>query len=180
MLFKINLATKIHVNFRLVRICTLCALLLFSVALVYNVVTISSRFGETKSLTDKLAVMNERVKVANSKGITEKDYATLFPKIDFANAIIGKKTYNWLTLLDRLETVVPDGVAVVTVDPDPSTQMVKLSGVARNFKRLRQFLENMEDSRDFTEVFLVGEANAPLADGTPGVTFSLTCKAVNK
>jgi type IV pilus assembly protein PilN len=179
MLFKINLATKIHVNTRLLRVCTLSTLILCTIVLFYNVTTISSRFGEMKSLSNKLGVMDEKVKVSG-KAISEKEYTALLARIDFANSVIEKKMFTWLALLDKLETVVPDGVAISSVDPDQKGQILRLSGVGRNFKKLRLFMENLEDSKNFTEVYLMNQANANLDDGTQGVTFSLTCKAVNK
>ena len=39
-------------------------------------------------------------------------------RIAVANAVIAKKTVNWLGFLDHLEEVVPAGVALVEITPD--------------------------------------------------------------
>jgi type IV pilus assembly protein PilN len=120
--------------------------------------------------------MEDKFKVAG-KGVSGKEYSAVLAKIEFANSVIERKSFNWLALLDRLEMVVPDGVAISSVEPDAKSQTLKLSGVGRNFRKLRTLMENLEDSKYFTEVYLLNQGNAKLGDNTQGVTFSLTCKA---
>jgi type IV pilus assembly protein PilN len=179
MQFKINLATKIYINTRLLKLCTLATVVLGVLFLFLNIINISTRAGEIKSLSSRLAAMNDKSK-AVGKGVSEKEYTAVLAKIDFANAIIEKKMFNWLALLDRLETVVPEGVAISSIEPDPKSQVLKLAGVGRSFKNLRIFMENLEDSKYFTEVYLSSQGNDKLSDSTQGVTFSLTCKVTNK
>jgi type IV pilus assembly protein PilN len=179
MLFKINLATKIYINTKLLKLCTLAVVVLGVFLIFLNITNVSTRAGEIKSLSGRLAAMDNRVK-AGGKGVPEKEYTAVLAKIDFANAIIEKKMFNWLALLDRLEIVVPEGVAISSIEPDPKGQMLKLAGVGRSFKNLRIFMEHLEDSKYFTEVYLTSQGNVKLSDTTQGVSFSLTCKVTNK
>lgn len=176
MLFKINLATRIYINTRLLRICTFSIIFLCTILIFYNVTTIVFKFGEIKSLSSKITAMSDKFKTA-SKGVSEKEFSEILAKIEFANSLIDKKMFNWLSLLDRLEMVVPEGIAISSVEPDAKNQTLKLSGVGRSFRNLRNFMENLEDSKYFTEVYLMNQGNTSLGDGTQGVTFSLTCKA---
>ena len=179
MLFRINLATKIYVNTRLLRVSAVCIVIVCALILFFNITGFMSRYREVRNLSDKIAAMDVRYKTVD-KGYSEKNYADLVARIDFANSIIERKMFNWLGLLDRLEKVVPEGVAISSVEPDSKTHTLKLSGVGRSFKNLRVFMENLESSRDFTDVYLLSHGNANLGDGTQGISFDLTCKAVYK
>jgi type IV pilus assembly protein PilN len=152
-------------------------ILLFLIFL--NVTTIAAKTGEIKKLTQNLSTMEDKFKPL-STGVHEKEYAALLGKIDFANAIIDKKKYNWLDLLDKLEKVVPEGIAISSVDPDLKGQSLKLSGVGRNFMKLRVFMEKLEESTYFTDVYLTSQSSVRLSDDMQGVTFNITCRVVDK
>lgn len=179
MRFEINLATKIYLNTRRLRLCTAAALLLLAALLFYNVRNIGARAEEMKRLTNEMAAMEDRFKV-ESKGIPEKEYNALLARIGFANAVIEKKTYNWLALLDALEQTVPDGVAITSIEPEPKSQGLKLAGVARGFNNLRIFMERLEDSEFFTDLYLQSQGDAKLSETIEGITFSLTCRVTGK
>lgn len=179
MLFKINLATKIYINTKLLKICTLAAVVLGLLLIFLNITTLSTKSGEIKSLSSRLAAMDGRSRTVG-KDVSEKEYMALLAKIDFANAIIEKKMFNWLALLDSLERVVPEGVAISSIEPDPKSQTLKLAGVGRSFRNLRIFMENLEDSKYFTDVYLTSQGYEKLIDTTQGVNFSLTCKVTTK
>ncbi len=179
MIFKINLATRVYINTRLLKLCTIAAVVLLASLLFVNVSTIASRTVEMKNLAKQIAVMDEKLKTIN-KGVSAKEYNALLSRINFANALIEKKTYNWLALLDNLEIVVPDGVAISSIEPDPRGQALKLAGVARSFKNLRVFLEHLEDSKFFTDVYLASQGDAKLTDNSQVISFNLTCRVLNK
>ena len=179
MIFKINLATKIYINTRLLKICTLAAVFLLASLLIVNIRYIVNRFGEMENVTARIAVLDEKVKPV-SKGVSEKEYNALQARISFANATIEKKMYNWLSLFERLEQVVPDGVAISSIEPDPKSQELKLAGIARSFKNLRIFLEHLEDSKYFSDVYLISQGDAKLGDNTQGISFNLTCRVTDK
>jgi type IV pilus assembly protein PilN len=152
-------------------------ILLFLIFL--NVNNIAAKSGEIKKLTQNLSSMEDKFKAVSS-GVPEKEYTALLGKIDFANAIIDKKMYNWLDLLDKLEKVVPEGIAISSVDPDPKGQSLKLSGVGRSFMKLRVFMEKLEESNYVTDVYLTSQGSSRLSDDMQGVTFNITCRVVNK
>jgi type IV pilus assembly protein PilN len=179
MKFKINLATRIYINARLLKLYSVAAAVLFAALLSINIITIGTQAGKIKSMNNEIMVLDDKFKTAN-KGISEKQYNALLAKISFANTIIDKKIYNWLELLDRLELVVPDGVAITSIEPDSKGQILKLAGIARGFKNLRVFMEHLEDSKYFTEVYLTNQGEVKLDDATQGISFSLTCKVIKK
>ena len=179
MIFKINLATKIYINNRLLTIYTLGAVFLLASLLFVNINYVVNKSGEMKNLTARIAVLDEKGKTV-SKGISEKEYNALQARISFANTTIEKKMYNWLSLLERLEQVVPDGIAISSIEPNQKSQELKLSGIARSFKNLRIFLEHLEDSKFFTDIYLMSQEDAKLSDTSQGISFNLTCRVANK
>lgn len=179
MVFKINLATKIYINARLLQLCLLAAILLLTSFLFINVTNIAAKAGEMKSLATRLAATDEKNKAANNT-VSEKEFTTLLGRINFANAIIEKKMYNWLELLDRLEMVVPDGIAISSLEPNVKGQELKLAGIANSFKNLRTFMERLEDSGYFSDLYLLNQGDAKLGGSTQGISFTLTCKVIKK
>ena len=175
MKFTTNLATRIYINTRQLKVFTLLAVMLLAVLLMVNIRNIGVRSAEAERIGKETAQLDARRQEAG-KHVSEKDYQNLLARISFANETIDKKTYNWLTLLDRLETVVPEGLAISSIEPDQKSHGVKLSGVARSFANLRTLMENLESSDFFSEVYLLSQAEAKLDDDGPGITFNLSCK----
>jgi type IV pilus assembly protein PilN len=168
----INLATRVYINAKRLNISIAIALTLLVLLLAFNISTIATGFGELSRLQKETAAL-ETVKGAKS-AVPEKEYQALLARIKFANDIIAKKTFNWLLLLDKLEGTVPDGVSLDSIDPDPKGAGLKLAGVARGFGNVRKFLENLEDSKFFTEIYLVSQS---IGTNQKGIGFNITCKA---
>jgi type IV pilus assembly protein PilN len=179
MVFKINLATRVYFNTRLLTMCSLAVVALLGSLLAVHVVTIAKNAGEMKTLTGQITVMDEKFRNA-SKGVSEQQYHDQLARIAFANTIIEKKAYNWQLLLDKLEMVVPEGVAVSSILPEPKSGALKLAGTARVFANLRTFMEHLEESKFFTDVYLVNQADTKLQDKSPAINFAINCKVSMK
>lgn len=176
MLLKINLATRTYVDATRLNVLFIFLALLLLLGLVLNVRAIATNRGEVEKVSREIGILEGK----NKGTIGERDYQTILTRIATANAIIARKTYDWLALLDKLEIVVPDGVAVTGIQPDPSSNGLKLTGVAGNFSGLRRFVENLEDTRYFTEVYLLGQNETKIGTNQAGITFSITCKVALK
>ncbi len=175
MRFNINLATKIYINTKLLKLSTAAAILLLVLILILNIRYVASRYEEMRRLTNEIAALDSKFKTA-SKGVSEKEYNALLDRIGFANTVIEKKIYNWVDLLDKLEQIVPDGISITSIDPDTKSHELKLAGIARSFNNLRIFIEHLEDSRSFTDVYLMSQAESKVGDTVQGINFTLTCK----
>jgi type IV pilus assembly protein PilN len=176
MKFDANLATKIYLNTRLLKFYLIAAVLLLVVISFINISNIAGRAGEAKRLTAEIAALEGKHK-ASGNGVTEKEYHALIEHIRFANEIIDKKTYNWLSLLNSIELVVPDGIAITSIEPDTKGKSLKLPGTARSFNHLRVFIERLEDSKFFTDVYLTSHS---ISTESKDITFVLTCKVTDK
>jgi type IV pilus assembly protein PilN len=146
---------------------------------VFNIRNSATELGETKKLNAKLNLLEGKVGATKGATINEKEYQALLARIKQANSIIEEKTFDWLMLLDRLEAVVPEGIALVSIEPSKDGGL-KLAGIAKNFGNLRKYMENLEDSRFFTEVYLVSQSDSQQSDGRHGISFNITCKAIYK
>ncbi|SNB45279.1 PilN domain-containing protein [Geobacter sp. DSM 9736] len=172
MRLKINLASRTYLNRRQFNVAIALAFAVLGLVLVFNIGTVSRNAGEISIAARQIAQYEGKLTGA----VPEQDYKALLDRIKFANEIIDRKTYRWTALLDKLEGVVPEGIAITTIDPDTKTGKLKISGAARSFKNLRQFLENLEGSEDFAEVFLVSQADVKVGQTQQGISFSIDSK----
>jgi type IV pilus assembly protein PilN len=174
----INLATRFYINTRRLNFLIAGAVILLTLLLLFNVSNMATDFAEMRRLKDEMAALEGKTRSAQSAVVPDKEYQALLAKIRFANGIIENKTFNWLALLDKLEVVVPDGISLVLIEPIPKDGGLKLAGIAKNFGNLRKFMENLEDSKFFTEVYLVSQAETQVSTGQKGINFMITAKAL--
>jgi type IV pilus assembly protein PilN len=173
----INLATRIYIDMKRLNFFIAGAIVLLALLLLFNAIKITSGFKEKGRLSHGITVLEGKTRKIKSAAVPEKQYQSLLSSIRFANGIIERKTFDWLMLFDRLESIVPDGIAISSIEPSPKDDSLKLSGVAKSFGNLRKFVENLEDSQFFTEVYLVSQSDAQGPAGRSATTFNITCKA---
>jgi type IV pilus assembly protein PilN len=169
----INLATRRYINLRQVNAALALGLALLAMLAVFKVREIAHNEAELTRMKHLSAATGTRV---GGVEISQAQLKALDARIRFANAAIDKKSVNWLILLDRLEEVVPSGVALTQIEPDQHQQLVKISGAARSFANLRGLLENMERSKNFSEVYLLSQSEAKVGLTQQGILFNVNCK----
>lgn len=168
----INLATRRYINMRLLNAFLAGSFLLLGVLLVLRVREIAYNQAELGTVRELSAAAGNR---PGAPKVSEAQLKALQAKIAFANAIIEKKSVNWLALLDHLEEVVPPGVALTQIVPGRD-QGFTITGVAGTFAGVRALIENMERSKNFSDVFLTNQNETKVGTTQHGITFSLTCK----
>lgn len=170
--FSINLATKVYVDFRKVNlffIVTGAALSCWLVFSIYTCLDNAARINKIAEYKARLA------RSAGTKKISESDYAAFLANVKNVNSIIYKRSYDWLSLLANLEQLLPEGVALRGLEPSEKGAILKLSASARNFSLVRKFIENLENSKVFSEIYLTDQSATK--EGTQkGLNFSVTCK----
>jgi type IV pilus assembly protein PilN len=176
MRLKINLATRTYIDAHRLNAAVAAIVVLLLLGLFFSVRAVATTGGEIRLAGTELALLQGK---GTGKGkVEEKEYQALLARIGAANAIIARKSYDWLQLLDRLEGVVPDGVAMTAIEPEPKGNSLKLTGVARSFAELRRFMETLEDARFLTDVYLNANAETKVGESQRGMTFSITCRVV--
>jgi type IV pilus assembly protein PilN len=102
---------------------------------------------------------------AEGKTFTPAAYEKLLADIRFANEILAQDSFRWTALLNRLEEVVPERVAVSGIVPDYKEKSLKLTGLARGVEDLQQFLDSLIASAYFSDVYLLQQSR--LKDSGP-------------
>lgn len=176
MRFTINIATRTHIDRRLLNRAGYALLALLIVLLAWNISRTFWSLGELRRLQADNASYEQRL---NSRpgGVSEKDFSRLLADIRFYNEIIGRKSYNWLGLLEQLEGATPEGIALSALGPDRKTGELKIEGHARSFAQVRSYLEKLEDSKAFTSILLLSHSDVAVGEKAKGVHFALSCKA---
>jgi type IV pilus assembly protein PilN len=88
--------------------------------------------------------------------------AAVLTQADFLNALFRRKAFSWTATMTDLETVLPTGVEVLSIDPEVAKDgsvviHLRVSG-ARD--RAVELVRNLEKSRHFASPRLTGEALA--------------------
>lgn len=171
----INLATRTYLNNRQLNYLFAFIFILLIFLLMINIRHIASSTAETSRIKEDLKAFQHK-SGSSGKRIPESEYQDLVNQIKSANEIIYRKTFSWLTLLDKLEGVIPEGVSIKQIEPDSKNKILKLSGTTPAFSKLRLMLENMEASRDFAEIYLLTQSVTRVGDSQKGISFSITCQ----
>jgi type IV pilus assembly protein PilN len=168
----INLATRRYINLRQLNGILLVFFLAAGALALYQAGECTKNAAELTRIRSLIQGTGTR---EGGVRIGDAQLKTQGARIRFANQAIEKKSVNWLNLLDRLEEVVPDGVTLTQIEPD-SQKLLKLAGAARSFANLRVLMENMERSKNFSEVYLLSQKEAKVGLTQHGITFDLSCK----
>lgn len=170
----INLATRRYLNLPRLNAALIGTGVVLAALLVYQVREIANNQVEFNKIKRESAAANSGH--PGAAPVSPEQLKSLESGVAFANELIDKKTLNWLALLDKLEGVVPAGVALTQVEPPLKDQALKLTGVAYSFSNLRTLLENMEQSPNFSEVYLLAQNEVKVGKSQQGIGFSITCK----
>jgi type IV pilus assembly protein PilN len=169
-----NLATRRYVNLRQLDILLLLAFVLILGLAAFQVIAVAQNAAEMNRVKG-LA----RGGVPAGPQVSAAQLQAQAKQVAFANDLIDRKTVDWLTLLDRLEEVVPSGVSLNEIQPDRN-RVLKIGGMVRQFDSLRVLMENMERSRYFTDVYLVSQAQAKVGLTQEGINFQISCRIAQR
>ena len=179
----INLATRYYVDSRRFALSVMAVLLPLLLFLAVNLSAIADNSGQMSRLEGALGGLDKER--PGHQSVAPGDYDALIARIRFANAVIDQKSRNWLLLLDRLEGVMPDGVSLSAIEVNPRESnadkaALKLQAQAKNFSDMRQFVEQLEKSTFFSDVFLVNQRDVKVGATQKGLDFDVTCKVMSR
>lgn len=179
MRFTINLATKTYINHRLVNRVFAITSAILVLMLVWSAKNIFSGMGEINRLKADISKYESQLS-ARPDGVSEQDYARMQGNIRFYNNIINRKTSDWIGLLDQLEKVTPEGIALISFVPDSKSREIKIEGETRTFAKVRSYIEKLEDSKAFRNIQLESHQEAVAADKGRIVKFTISFQAVTQ
>jgi len=130
--------------------------------------------GETELVEARTAEMSRMMRrTPATVGPEPRDSRELQLEIGSANAVIRKMTIPWEDLFGELESSAGDGIALLAVQPDASSRVVRISGEARNFSAMVEYARRLEGSAVLENVLLLAH-EVKVQDQQRPVTFSMS------
>src|SRR6201996_1040202 len=187
MRISVNLATRPFVELRpfFLRLRILMgALALVAVGLMITSHSLQKNLDRAQAQMDRLrnrTLAMQQEKQNNERRMHQPVNAAVLDRSHFLNAVFLRKSFSWTAVMMDLETVLPVGVQVTSIEPQPTAEgdvIIRLR-VSGDRDRAVQLLRNLEHSRRFlqprlsTEVSQAKEgqqaANAAAANAAAGV-----------
>ncbi len=168
MAFSLNLASRRYVNRRLLFRCYRLAALVLVLGLLGLLGYGWRRIGETRTYRRQLAEL-QRVAAKEGEGRekppTAAEQARLEKELAYVENILKQDRFRWTLLFDRLEDLAIEGVRIGTIEPDYQDGSLRLTALARDDRKMRDFLDRLLASEDFSDVFLMEQARLEVKDG---------------
>lgn len=179
----LNLASKKHLDRQTVYVAYGVILAFLGMLLLLNLNTVIRGQMQVSTLRGHLSKLEDDAG-KGAKGALAVSPARMQQTQDevaFANELLEKDSFRWTEMLNHLEEVVRRGISIRSISPDYKEGGLKVSGLARDGKTLRQFIDRIEASDHFAEVFLFRQANVEVdyrKRKRRAVSFSLELKGV--
>ncbi len=110
----------------------------------------------------------------NEQKMRQPENAAVLARAHFLNALFLRKSFSWTAIMMDLETVLPAGVQVTSIEPEPTSDgdvMIRLR-VSGDRDRAVQLVRNLERSKRFLAPRLTGEAAQAKEAGSQGNNFN--------
>jgi type IV pilus assembly protein PilN len=176
MKISVNLATRPYVELR--PIFLRLRIFMAALAVLGAAALIASHVLQQKLNVAEGRIDAAHVKVAaaqqekrdNERRMHEPVNAAVLARAHFLNALFLRKSFSWTAVMMDLETVLPSGVQVTSIEPEPTSTgevMIRLR-VSGDRDRSVQLVRNLERSKRFLAPRLTGEAAQTKENGAPG------------
>jgi Tfp pilus assembly protein PilN len=161
-MLRTNLSTKPFYNERSVHSGLALASILVLGLTIFNVTQIVILTRRQSALNTRTATAEARarelVSHANTvrRGLNPDELAHVSDAAHEANALIAERLFSWTDFLNRVETTLPDEVRVTQLRPSidkDGTITISMSAVARRPEDIARFMENLEGTGSFTDVY---------------------------
>ena len=119
-------------------------------------------------------VTAQEEKLHNEARMHQPANAAVLDRAHFLNALFLRKSFSWTAVMMDLETVLPAGVQVTSIEPEPTSDgdvMIRLR-VSGDRDRAVQLVRNLERSKRFLAPRLTGEATQAKEAGSQGNNFN--------
>lgn len=146
---------------------------------IFNVSSLSSWYGENKSLQKKIAEQQEKRSVLQKQGaalrskIAEIKTPEFVMETEFINKAIKRRIFSWTTLFDQFERVLPNNVKMVSVLPSITDEQTAISMEVsgKGLNDLFELITVFQNTPAFKKVVLKSERQEP--NGLHHATISL-------
>lgn len=144
-------------------------LLVVGAAVLAQVLRVERDFSARVELTEaKLAALTRHGAAPTVGG----DAQTVQQEIRQANEILQQLTLPWSDLFKAVEGAADKDVALLAIQPDATKSLLRLSGEAKNFKALLDYIARLEQNETLDHVYLT-QHEVKAQDPEKPVQFSL-------
>jgi len=185
MKFNLNLASRSYVNNRALQygfIAAVCILLLVG---GWNINTFISSNTALHINQQRLAETNLQIQLLRggpTKTLSIEERAALELEYSTVVKLLQLDAFRWTQLLDRIESLLPEGVNLKSFNPDYKKKSLNLVGDARSLKKMRQFLDRLLKNENFKQVYLQSHSRTKVRDYADNerdaISFSLLIEGV--
>lgn len=176
MKYSINLSSRSYVNKKALYLVYLVCGIVLIAGLFFN----AGYFFKLRNQIDttELRLKELEEKILASQGGEVADYSAdryekVLDEIKLANGILKRDSFRWTSLLDQLESVIPNAVKIESIAPDYEKNSVKISGIAKELKDMKRFLDNLIKSDHYDAVFLLNQSVEETDNLQTGIKFSI-------
>jgi len=176
----LNLASRVYINRRTLNLVYCAVIAVMGLLLIINIVSLLHHHRHSRKVSEILVSIPEnRTKVRESERL--HDPQVIARQVGYANEILQKRRFHWSDFLHRMESVLPGGVRLRSIQPQSRGGSVRLQGVARGVPELRRFLENLSADPVLNDYFFLEQAPARgdgVGDHPGALGFSLQLRGV--
>jgi Tfp pilus assembly protein PilN len=167
-MLRTNLSTRPFYNERSIHTGLAVAAILVAGLTIFNAVQIVMLTRRQSDLNGRAAVAEDRahdlLAHANTvrRALNPKELEQVSGDAREANALIGQRLFSWTDLLNRVETTLPDEVRVTSLRPvidKDGKVMISMSVVGRRPEDIARFMENLEGTGAFADVYSRDESS---------------------
>ena len=176
MRISINLATRPFVELRpfflRLRI-IMAALVVLGAGAMVAAHLLQKKLDVQQAQLDRLqakTLIAQQEKQGNERKMRKPANAAVLDRAHFLNALFLRKSFSWTAVMMDLETVLPSGVQITSIEPAPTSSgdVVIRMRVSGDRDRAVQLVRNLERSKRFLQPRLTGEATKAKDTGNPG------------
>jgi len=156
----INLASRTYINRSALRTGTLVALSALLCWLLVAAFLVVRDIGYLADLNEKMAELHEQrveLRGGDEQAISAGQLDKRREEVIFINRLLEQDSYRWTELLSQLEEHAFSGVVIRSIQPDFKDRTLAIRGYARDLVHLRRFIDNLIESHDYREVYLLDQ-----------------------
>ncbi len=153
----LNLASRGYINRRMLNLAYLAIIAILGLLLVFNLLSLFQLQRHSQQIEEMLSRIPEKRDDGKGSDLV-RSADTITKQVGFANEILKKRRFQWSTFLDRMESTLPEGVRLRSIQPESGSGSVRLEGVARGVPELRSFLERLSADPGLANYFLLEQA----------------------
>lgn len=156
--------------------------LVVSVAILITVVVVFVLQGIKLDEYDAdIELIERKVLDESVKDMSPRELKAIAAEVGVVNDLIEKESYSWVRLLSALESSVPKNVYITQVNPNLISGNISLSGLAKSYSEVNNFIDMLNSSEDFEQAVPVSQSS--VGKGTYGidtVVFSIKVKYIKE